>query len=70
MTVAAGKQIGGVSVVSFDADATLTTNPFHLAIVGTVKVFIFSVVGARLRCGFAWLQCHYLGSTSTSATAP
>jgi len=46
LTVSAGKKIGNVSVVSFDADATINTNPFKLAIVGTVKVFVFTAAGA------------------------
>jgi len=47
LSIAAGRQIMGTSIVSADASATLDTSPFKLVLEGTVRVFIFSVGGAR-----------------------
>ncbi|MBX3013946.1 MAG: DUF4397 domain-containing protein [Caldilineaceae bacterium] len=43
----AGRQIAGVSVLSADAQMTMTPDPFSLALEGTVKIFIVQVGGAK-----------------------
>ncbi len=44
--IAAGKQVMGVAVASAQAQATVTSDPFSLALSGTIKVFTFTVGGA------------------------
>lgn len=44
--IAAGKQVAGVAVASAKAQATVTADPFSMALSGTVKVFTFTVGGA------------------------
>ena len=47
MTIEAGKRVLNTAVLSADADTTLTTSPFHLTVLGTVKIFVFTVASAQ-----------------------
>ncbi len=51
-TIAAGKQILGVSVASLDGTMTLVPSPFSLDLRGTAKIFVFNVGGAYARTGY------------------
>ena len=44
--IVAGKAIAGVSALSATATAGLDTNPFQIALTGSIKVFVFTAGGA------------------------
>ena len=74
--ISAGKKIGPFSVVSATANATVKTNPFDVAVAGTVKLFVFTVGGASARLtsnsfsATLWIDMYtYRGSVSVAAWA-
>lgn len=51
-TIAAGKEVLGVSVASFEGSMTLVPTPFSINLQGNAKIFIFTVGSAYARTGY------------------